>query len=145
MANWRTVDENDLAATLSQKEIDKFRRDVPADGSDAVARLLERTVSAVRGWIGCNPAVRMGPKGTIPCCLVSPAMDYAALDVLKRVDIDPTEARREARRKAEELFEKIATGQLGCESYAEDENAGDGTRHAGSPAFADATPERLLD
>lgn len=145
MANWRIVDENDLAATISQGEIDAFRRDASLDGSDAVARLLERTVAHVRGYVSCNGSVRMGPAGTLPAGLISPAMDYAVYDVLKRVDIVPNDARRDARRKAEELFEKIARGELGCESFSETDEIVDDKRPAGSPAFAPAHPERLLD
>ena len=145
MPNWRTVDETDLAATLSQGEVDAFRRDASLDGSDPVARLLERTVASVRGWISCNSAVRMGPAGTLPASLISPAMDYAAFDVLKRVDVVPNDARRDARKRAEEIFEKISTGALGCESYSEDGALAEDTRPASAPAFADAHPKRLLD
>lgn len=145
-ANWRTVDETDLAATLSQGEIDAFRQDGPTDGSDRVARLLERTVAAVRGWISCNGAVRMCPApGTIPQSLVSPAMDYAAFDVLKSIDVPVNDDRRRARERAEQLFEKIATGEMSCESYAENGQLDEDTRPANAPVFAPAHPERLLD
>ena len=49
---WRAVDENDLAATLSQREIDAFRRSGGVDGSDPMVRLLSRTVAFVRGFDG---------------------------------------------------------------------------------------------
>ena len=49
MPNWRTVSETDLAATLSQAEIDAYRASGPIDGSDRVGALLERTVATVRG------------------------------------------------------------------------------------------------
>ena len=65
MPNWRTVDESDLAASVSQGEIDAYRADSPLDGSDPVARLLKSTVDAVRGYISCNGAVRMGPAGDL--------------------------------------------------------------------------------
>ena len=138
MPNWRTVDETDLAATLSQGEIDAFRQDGPTDGSDRVARLLERTVAAVRGWISCNGAVRMCPApGTIPQSLVSPAMDYAAFDVLKSIDVPVNDDRRRARERAEQLFEKIATGEMSCESYTEDGTIDEGKRPATSPMADD--------
>ena len=126
MGNWRTVDENDLAATLSQREIDAFRRSGPADGSDRVARLLERTVATVRGWISSNGNVRPGPVGTLPASLMSPAMDYAAYDLLKSLDKVPNEARTRARERAEELFEKIAAGKLTPESHGADDAAASG-------------------
>ena len=138
MPNWRTVDETDLAATLSQGEVDAFRADVPTDGSDRVARLLERTVAAVRGWISCNGAVRMCPEpGTIPQSLVSPAMDYAAFDVLKSINVPVNDDRRRARERAEQLFEKIATGEMSCESYTEDGTIDEGKRPATSPMADD--------
>ena len=138
MPNWRTVDETDLAATLSQSEVDAYRADGPLDGSDRVARILERTVASVRGWISCNGAVRMGPApGTIPQSLVSPAMDYAAYDLLKAINIVPNEARTRARERAEALFEKIATGAMMCESYTEDGTVDEDKRPATSPMADD--------
>ena len=146
MPNWRTVNEPDLAATLSQAEVDAYRADGPNDGSDRVAAILKRTVATVRGWISCNGAVRMGPLGTLPNSLISPAMDYAAYDVLKSQNIEVNEDRRRARQRAEEIFEKVATGALTPESYSEDgEVSADDTRPAGSPAYGEAAPPRLLD
>lgn len=138
MPNWRKVDEADLAATLSQGEIDAFRADGPLDGSDRVAQLLGRTVDAVRGWISCNGAVRMCPTaGTIPQSLVSPAMDYAAFDLLKSLAVPVNEDRRRARERAEVLFEKIATGAMSCESYMEDGTIDESKRPATSPMADD--------
>jgi len=144
-ANWRTVDETDLAATLSQGEVDAFRADGPTDGSDPVARLLDSTVDAVRGYISCNGAVRMGPAGTIPRGLVIPAMDYAMGKVLNRIGVPLTEDRRKALERAEALFEKISRGEITPESYAEDGQLDDDARPASAPAYAPAHPERLLD
>lgn len=145
MPNWRTVDENDLAASISQGEIDAFRQDGALDGSDPVARLLRSTTDAVRGYIACNGSVRMGPAGTIPVGLVIPAMDYAMAKVLNRLAIPLSEDRRKALEKAESLFEKISKGEITPESYSEDGEVDDSDRPATAPAFADATPQRLLD
>ena len=143
MPNWRTIEESDLAATISQGEIDAFRRDGALDGSDPVARLLERTVAAVRGWISCNGSVRMGPAGTIPAALVSPAMDYAAFDLLKSQAMEVNETRTRARERAEQLFEKIATGVFKPESYSEDGAIDEDKRPATSP-MADDGPRQTL-
>lgn len=122
--NWRTVDENDLAATLSQGEIDAFRRDASLDGSDPVARLLARTVAKVRGYIATNGKVRrMGPSGTLPESLISPAMDYAAADVLKRINVPLNDDRRKARERAEDLFKDVAAGKYTPESDDADDTA----------------------
>ena len=145
MPNWRTVDETDLAATVSQSEIEAFRADGPLDGSDPVARLLESTVETVRGYLSCNGALKMGPAQTIPRGLVIPAMDFAAAKVLNRIGVPLSEDRRKALEKAESLFEKISQGAITPESYAEDGATDDSTRPASAPAFAPATPQRLLD
>ena len=124
MSNWRTVDENDLAATLSQGEIDAFRQDASLDGSDPVARLLSRTVAMVRGYIATNGKVRrMGRSGTLPESLISPAMDYAAADVLKRINVPLNDDRRKARERAEDLFKDVAAGKHTPESDDADDTA----------------------
>ena len=124
MSNWRTVDENDLAATLSQGEIDAFRQDASLDGSDPVARLLSRTVAMVRGYIATNGKVRrMGRSGTLPESLISPAMDYAAADVLKRLAVPLNDDRRKARERAEDLFKDVAAGKYTPESDDADDTA----------------------
>ena len=124
MSNWRTVDENDLAATLSQGEIDAFRQDASLDGSDPVARLLSRTAAMVRGYIATNGKVRrMGRSGTLPESLISPAMDYAAADVLKRLAVPLNDDRRKARERAEDLFKDVAAGKYTPESDDADDTA----------------------
>ena len=124
MGKWRTVDENDLAATLSQQEVDAYRRSASLDGSDPVARLLSRTAALVRGYIATNGKVaRMGPSGTLPESLISPAMDYAAFDVLKRVNVPVNEDRRRARERAEALFADVAAGKYTPEADGADDAA----------------------
>ena len=124
MGKWRTVDENDLAATLSQQEVDAYRRSAALDGSDPVARLLSRTAALVRGYIATNGKVaRMGPSGTLPESLISPAMDYAAFDVLKRVNVPVNEDRRRARERAEDLFRDVAQGKYTPEADGADDAA----------------------
>lgn len=121
---WRTVDETDLAATISQDEIDAYRASGPVDGSDLVARLLSRTVAMVRGYIATNGKVaRMGPSGTLPESLISPAMDYAAAEILKRQNVELNEDRRKARERAEDLFRDVASGKYTPESDDADDTA----------------------
>ena len=124
MSNWRTIDETDLAATISQEEVDAYRASGPVDGSDPVARLLSRTVAMVRGYIATNGKVRrMGPSGTLPESLISPAMDYAAADILKRPNVELNEDRRKARERAEDLFRDVASGKYTPESDDADDTA----------------------
>ena len=143
MGNWRKVDENDLAANLSQREVDTYRQSSPNDGSDPVARLVASTADYVRGCIAAGGPVRMGPAGTIPNGLVIPAMDYAMGKVLVRIGVPLNEDRREALRRAQELFEKIAKGEIAPESYTEDGTVDEAARPATSPT-ADDGPRRTL-
>lgn len=143
MANWREVDENDLAASVSQGEIDAFRRDGGLDGSDPVARHLESTVALVRNYCSMNGSVRMGPPGTIPAGLVIPAMDYAMAKVLNRLAVPLSEDRRNALRKAEETFDNIAKGVITPESYSENGEIDEDKRPATSP-MADDGPRQTL-
>ena len=137
MANWVKPTETDLAANLSQGEVEAFRPDGPTDGSDPVARLLQSTVDAVRGYISCNGAVRMGPSGTIPRGLVIPAMDYAMGKVLNRIGVPLTDDRRKALERATDLFEKISQGAITPESYTEDGTVDEDKRPATSPMADD--------
>lgn len=130
MPNWRAVDESDLAATTAQSEVEAFRADGALDGSDPVARLLTRTVAFVRGYIARNGNVAMGPSGTLPESLISPAMDYAASDVLKRIGVPLNEDRRKAREDALRLFRDVASGAFTPESYG-----ASGSASTGGPAI----------
>lgn len=123
---WRTVDANDLAATLSLDEIEAYRRSFPRGAGDPVARLLSRTTAMVRGYVASNGKVAMGPSGTLPESLVNAAMDYATADVLKRMDTPMNDDRKRARQRAEELFEKVAKGEYTPESEGADEAAATG-------------------
>lgn len=143
MGNWRKVDENDLATNLSQREVDTYRQSSPNDGSDPVTRLVASTADYVRGCIAAGGPVRMGPAGTIPRGLVIPAMDYAMGKVLVRIGVPLNEDRREALRRAQELFEKIAKGEIAPESYTEDGTVDEDARPATSPT-ADDGPRRTL-
>ena len=147
MANWVKPTETDLAANLSQGEVDAFRADGALDGSDPVAPLLERTASLVRTWIASGGrCAKMGPAGTIPAGLVIPAMDYAMAKVLNRINVPLSEDRRAALKRAEEIFDKIAKGEIAVESYVDEgETEDDSQEVAGSPASGEAHPERLLD
>jgi hypothetical protein len=146
MANWVEPTETDLAANLSQREMDSFRRDSALDGSDPVAALLDRTASLVRTWIASGGrCAKMGPAGTIPAGLVIPAMDYAMAKVLNRARVDMTEDRRNALRRAEEIFDKIARGEIAVENYVDGGEAEVSASPASSPSFAAPNPERLLD
>ena len=114
---WRQINEDDLIATLSSDEIEAFKNDFSA-GSDPVGVLCRRAAAMVRDYLRTNGNIRMSDDDTlVPESLISPAMDYVAIDVLKRLAIEPTDIRKEARKDAIAYFDKIASGRLTAESY----------------------------
>lgn len=143
---WRKATKDDLIATLSQSEVDAFAQDSDWQ-SEPVENLLNRTAEFVRSFLRRNTSVKMCPvAGTLPEGLISPAMDYAAFDVLKRHDVAIGEDRRNARRDALELFEKVAANEITPESYLEEgEKTSELNEIASTPAAGKAIPFRLLD
>ena len=121
---WITPTRDDLTATVSAAEITAFGES--SDFTDAVDAILARTVSFVRGFVRRNHRVRLGPAGTLPEGLISPAMDYAAFDVLKRLPVEVGAARVKAREEALLLFE-------------------DGAVEEAFPAFAAPPPVRIVN
>ena len=117
---WRTLTEADLTATLSAKEVAVYRASATAASSgdvDPVADLLARTAQMVRSYVRAGGRVALSPEGeTIPEGLISPACDYAAFDVLKRMPVAVGEDRRRAREQAIELFDRVAAGKVTPES-----------------------------
>jgi hypothetical protein len=109
---WRAPTTSDLIATLSKAEVDAFDQSVPASASAPSEDLVARTASFVRGFIRRNHHVRLGPAGTLPEGLISPAMDYAAFDVLKRLPVEVGAARVKAREEALLLFEDVASDKV---------------------------------
>lgn len=118
MSTWRKLTENDLIAVLSRSEVDAYRNDFEVD---AVAVLLADTASWARGYIRTNGNVKLSPdEGEIPASCVSPAMDYAAFRILKRLNLNPNEARTKAYNDALDYFKDVAAGRVNPESYSAD-------------------------
>lgn len=134
---WRKPELRDLAAKLNQRELDAFRQHPDFKTmADPAADILEQTSEFVRGFCRTNKQVRMSPEeGTIPEGLISPAMDYAVYDVLKRINVNPNDARKAAWEKAIDLFEKVASGSYIPESWSEDEEEGDASSNRATPDF----------
>ena len=140
---WRAPTTADLAATLSQAEVEAFDQSVPSGGAvTPSADLVARTASFVRGFVRRNHRVRLGPAGTLPEGLISPAMDYAAFDVLKRLPVEVGAARVKAREEALLLFEDVAANKVTPESYLDEE---DGAIEEAFPAFAAPPPVRIVN
>jgi phage gp36-like protein len=139
---WRRLTKADLAAALSQKEIDAFRQSVGCGQTDPVGALLSRTAEMARGFCRANRAVKLSEDAeAVPGSLIAACCDYAAFDVLKRLPVPVGEDRRRAREQALDLFKAVARGEVTPESA---EDAGDSAA-AGSPESAPACPPRLLD
>lgn len=77
--------------------------------------------------------------GSLPEGLISPAMDYAASDVLKRLNVEMNKDRADARRAAREIFDAVASGKHKPEAYGETDDSGGGV----SPSFT--VPTHVLD
>jgi hypothetical protein len=78
----------------------------------------------------------------LPEGLISPAMDYAAFDVLKRLPVEVGAARVKAREEALLLFEDVAQDKVTPESFGEDEADGN---DAPFPAWTPPTPVRIVN
>ena len=140
---WRKPTSDDLAARLSDMEIEAFRTSWTGEG-DPIERLLGDTAALFRGAIRTGGRSRMSPvDGTLPEAAISKAMDYAAYDVLKRIDIVPNEARSRARTDADDFLKRLEEGRFEAEDY--EEPNGEDPRLALTPSFTRPRPPRLLD
>ena len=139
---WRRLTKADLAAALSQAEIDAYRKSVGSGQTDPVGALLSRTAEMARGYCRANRAVGLpDDPESVPGMLVAACCDYAAYDVLKRMPVPVGEDRRRARDQALELFKAVARGEVTPEREEETSDSA----AAGSPASAPPCPPRLLD
>lgn len=141
---WRKPTTDDLAQTLSRKELESYAKSSALDGADPVDALITASANLIRGYIRANASVVMSTAAaSIPESLVAPCMDYAAYQVLKRQPLPVAEARRKAYEDALAIFEKVASGKLTPESCT------DSTAATGSsmplPSFAEPVPHRVLD
>ena len=116
---WRKPTEDDIVATLSMDEVEEFKASSNYKSeSDPIDVLAKRIAAYVRGYLSTNGNIRMSPNEyEIPEATISPAMDYLCVDILKRLDIPVSDARKDARREAIAYFDKIASGRLTVESY----------------------------
>ncbi len=145
---WRKPETRDLTAKLNQRELTAFKQHPDfASMADPAADLLEQTAEMVRGYCRTNKQVKMSPVlGTIPEGLLSPAMDIAVFDVLKRINVNPNEARKAAWEKALDLLEKVGRGEFIPESWAEKETGEeDASSNRARPKFSNYARFKILD
>jgi phage gp36-like protein len=119
---WRVPDIDDIYATLTKDEVEIYRTSANWT-EDPIKRLLTRSVGVARGYLKANGRVKMSPNAeALPESCISPAMDYLAFDILKRLGVKISDDRRDARRQAIAFFEKIASGEMSVEDYGESED-----------------------
>lgn len=120
---WREITKEDLTATLNEKEVERFGSDFSLDDAP-LTQQLKNITATVRGYIRSGRKCRMSPnEAEVPEFLISPAMDYAAFNILKRLRLPVNESRSRAYDRAANLFEKVASGDIVPEDY--DENVSD--------------------
>ena len=144
--SWRKPELRDLAAKLNQRELNEFRAHPDfATAADPAADILAQTAEYVRGFCRRNKQVTLSPEaGSIPESLMSPAMDVAAFDVLKRISVDINESRRIAWEKAVDLFREVASGAYTPESWSDE--GGDGAdSNLALPEFGSSNRRFILN
>jgi len=138
---WRSITLDDIAATVSQAELETYRRSEPDSGKDPIVILLNGTAALVRAYCRSNSSIVLSPRANeIPDSLITLACDYAAFDILKRHPTKMTDARRTARKDAIDQLKSIAAGELTPESFAEPGQTPSGATT--SPVHD--TPHRIL-
>lgn len=121
---WRKPDNEDLTATLSQVEVDEFNNSPDfRSQNNASERVIADTAELVRGYIRKlenKGAIKMHPEdGYIPSGLMNTAMDIAAFKMLKRFNLEPTEARKRAYEEAMQTLRDVGNELMIPESYIE--------------------------
>ena len=109
---WREPTEDDIIATISVAELQAYKASANWQ-EDPVEILCRRAAALVRDALRTNGNVEMSPKEyEIPEGCISAAMDYVCFDVVKRNGGAATKERTEARKRAEEFFDRIAQGKF---------------------------------
>jgi len=131
---WRAATEDDLLASISNAELEAYRAAVTKPGqTDPVTRKLADVTNMVRGYIAANADNVLGLDGTLPDKLIGPAMDYLAVDVIKRIPRrEVSQERSDARKAAIRLFRDVADDKFAID---EPDEPSDEQHGAPSPSF----------
>ena len=117
---WKQPTQDDFFATLDAEEAALFARN-ENDDRTPIDLQIAMTVSHVRGFIRSGRKCRMpSDESLLPDMLITPAMDFAAFNLLKRLRRNVNESRTKAYDRACSLFEKIGQGAIVPEDYGED-------------------------
>lgn len=117
--SWRRLTLQDVAAHLSQEEMDAFRQlgDFQSQ-ADPIDDLCLEVAAFCRMKLRKNVYVRLSPDvAALPPELISPACDIVAFKILKRFPMEPHEARKLAYQNALDLLKEIQNDDCRPESY----------------------------
>ena len=118
--SWLTPTIDDLRGSLGADEIDTLSAKSVADGQDLIAQTLARTVNRVRSAVRRSGVV-MGPAGTIPDEAEAYAMEIAATDLLRRLNIELKASRQAARDEALAWLKAVAKNEEQVVPYGADD------------------------
>lgn len=121
---WTKPDNEDLAATLSQVEIDEFNNSPDFQSQNNPSeRVIRDAAEMVRGYLRKlenKGAIKIHPEdGYIPAGLMNACMDIAAFKMLKRFNLEPTEARKRAYEEAMQVLRDVGNELMIPESYVD--------------------------
>lgn len=116
---WRKLNLEDVAAHLSQEEMDGFRQYGDfRTGQDPIIELCKQVAAECRMKMRKNFFVDLSPDPEeLPPELISPACDMVAFKVLKRLPMEMTEPRKLAYQNALDLLKEIQNDECRPESY----------------------------
>jgi len=144
---WRTPTKDDLMDSVSESEIESYDNSASSSvgGKPRNESVIARTVAFVRGYIMSSPKrITLSPdKSMLPESLIAPAMDYAAISIIKRVDTETAKLRQNAADDAFKLFQSIAEGKFTPEPYDDAPAPGQGSVELAKSSRRRVTPERL--
>lgn len=145
---WRKVQEADLNSSLSQSEIEAYRRSADFE-HDPVESQIRGVCAYVRGCIrsGGSKCRIAREEDWLPESLISPAMDYLRYQILTRMNQPVNESRTKAYDNAVTLFDQLRKGEFIPESEFVDPEppVEDPSEKASAPIVAAANPPHLLD
>lgn len=121
---WRKPTRDDLVATLSQVEVDAFEQSKEFQTqANVVERIIEDSAELLRGYLRRlenQGGLRIHPEdGYIPNGLMNPTMDIAAFKILKRFNLEVTNARQQAYDEAMKTLRDVAAQRHMAESYVD--------------------------
>jgi len=118
---WREMTEDDLTGAMTRLDIETFKKSGNWQG-DPVKILLEREAAQIRAYIRTNGKVEMSPNPLeVPESCIAPALDIVAYRLALRMNKDPGEGRKEAKKAADKFFESISRRWVTPEAYGKDE------------------------